>query len=134
MGDSQASMMYALLFFGLPLLGIGAFLSVRRRMLAAHVQTPSVMAVFLVFAAYGALLMIVLAAAFGAWSGMHSLGTAALLLIGMPMLLWQGIRLFRTKGVEAGASIHLRRIIAALSVAFPLICASMLIMASSPSG
>lgn len=126
-------MMYALLFFGLPLLGIGAFLSVRRRMLAAPVQTPSVRAVFLVFAAYGALLMIVLAAAFDVWSGMHSLGLAALLLAGIPMLLWQGIRLFRTKGVDAGASIRLHRIIAALSVAFPLICASVLITASSLS-
>ena len=125
--------MYPLLFFGLPLLGIGIFLSVRRRMLAANVQTPSVMAVFLVLAAYGALLLIAVAAAFDVWSGMHSLGLAALLFAGIPVLLWQGIRLFRSEDID-GASVRLRRVVAALSMVFPLICAAVIIVASGLGG
>lgn len=123
-------MMYPLLFFGLPVLGIGAFLLVRRRMLDAKVQTPSIMAVFLVFTAYGALSMIALAGAFDVWSGMHSLGLAALLFAGIPILSWQGIRLFRAPAVEAEAIVQLRRIVAALSVAFPLACAALIIAVS----
>lgn len=126
-------MMYTLLFTGLPVLGIGAFLLVRRRMLAATVQTPSVMAVFLVFAAYGALLMISVAAAFDVWSGMHSLGLGALLFVGIPILLWQGIRLFRARPAETDATIQFRRTVAALSVAFPLAWAALIIVASQPT-
>jgi ACR3 family arsenite efflux pump ArsB len=122
--------MYAVLFFGLPLLGLGAFLSVRRKMLAANVQIPSVRAVLLVFAAYGALLLIAVAAAFDVWSGMHSLGLAVLLFVGIPMLLWQGIRLFRMERVGGGRNVQLRQVVAALSVAFPLICAAVIIVAS----
>ena len=123
-------MTYAVLFFGLPLLGLGAFLWIRRRMLAANVQTPSVRAVFLVFAAYGALLLIAVAAAFDVWSGMHSLGLAALLFAGIPMLLWQGIRLFRSDSTDGSGNAQLRRVVAALSVAFPLICAAVIIVAA----
>jgi hypothetical protein len=63
------------LFFGLPVLGLGGFLWLRRQMARQAVPDPPTLSLFVVFASYGILLEIAITV-FGRipWSGMHSLG------------------------------------------------------------
>ena len=112
--------MYALLFLGLPAVGVWLFARLCRRMAAAGVPAPPVVALFAVFAAYGAVLLFGVSEAFGVWSGMHSLAAVGLLVVGVPWLLIQGVVLARGRDRTP-----YHRAAAALSLAFPLTLAAL---------
>jgi hypothetical protein len=112
--------MYAVLFLGLPVVGLALYVRVRRRMAAEGIADSPVIPLFLVFASYGAVLLFAVSEAFGVWSGMHSLAAVALVLVAAPWLLIQGILLLRD-----GAPTVYHRATAALSLAFPLVLAAL---------
>ena len=108
--------MYALLFLGLPVVGVWLYLHLCSRMAAEGLGSRPVFSLFAVFAAYGAVLLFSVSAAFGVWSGMHSIAFVGLVVIGVPWLLVQGVRLRRRRGLSA-----YHRAVFALSLAFPLV-------------
>ncbi len=113
LSNDQAQAIYVVLFLGLPVLGVMAFLRLRARMVAA-VESPPVVPFFLLFAAYGALLLYIVSAMFGMWSAMHALGIVVLVFLGVPYFFIQGAFLNRA---ESKSGYH--RIAAMLSFAFP---------------
>jgi hypothetical protein len=64
-----------------PLLGIVVYVLFCRKMLSSGVEMPPVFSYFLLFAIYGAWLIVILTGFFWEWSGMASLGVFFLLLI-----------------------------------------------------
>jgi hypothetical protein len=64
-----------------PLLGVTAFLLLCRKMQRADVQSPPIIAYFILFATFGSWLMVLLTVLFWEWSGMASLGILYLALI-----------------------------------------------------
>ena len=105
---------YSTLFLGFPVLGVWLFRRVCARMAAAGVPEPPVVALFAVFAAYGAVLLFAVSTAFGYWSGMHSVAAVGLVAVGLPWLLVQGVVLWRR-----GRPSPYHRAAAALSLGFP---------------
>jgi TonB family protein len=64
-----------------PLLGIGAYVLLNRRMRRALVPSPPVVSYFILFATFGGWLLVVLTALFWVWSSMASLGVGYLIFI-----------------------------------------------------
>ena len=62
----------------LPIAGIVAFVQLVKRMQREAVPEPPILSLFLLFACYGSLLLVVLTTLFWEWSGMASLGVFAL--------------------------------------------------------
>ena len=108
--------MYATLFLGLPVLGVWMFARLCDRMAAEDVPSRPVASLFVVFAAYGAVLLFAVSSAFRVWSGMHSVAMVGLLFVGVPWLLVQGVALHRQRALSP-----YHRAAAALSLGFPLI-------------
>ena len=63
-----------------PMLGVVAYLFLCHRMLRSRIEMPPLFSYFILFAIYGAWLVVVLTALFWVWSGMASLGLVSLLL------------------------------------------------------
>jgi len=67
--------------FVVPLAGLKLFLSLRERMLEEQIERPPLIPLFIIFATYGGLLVVVLTVLFWRWSGMASLGVFYLVLV-----------------------------------------------------
>ncbi len=78
----------------IPAMGFGAYLLVCRRLFAQGASRFFLAQIFLLFACYGGLLLVLLTSLFWEWSGMASLGTLFLLFIA-PLLLVFVIRNLR---------------------------------------
>ena len=80
--------------FVVPLAGLKVFLSLRERMLERQIERPPVVPLFIIFATYGGLLVVVLTVLFLRWSGMASLGVFYLVLVApIAMMLFRQRRL-----------------------------------------
>ena len=75
-----------------PLLGVTVFALLCRKMQRTHIQSPPFLSYLILFAIFGGWLMVILTALFWQWSGLASLGVAALILVAP----------FVTAGVAAG--------------------------------
>lgn len=124
-GDAWHLVMYGLLFLGLPALGLWLFVRLCQRMAAGGVPEAPVAPLFAVFAAYGAIFLFGVSAAFGVWSGMHSLAALGLCVVALPWLLFQGVRLMRDR---TRSPYH--HAAAVLSLAFPLALGALYVLAT----
>lgn len=70
-----------------PIIGIAAFIELRRRMLLTKIERPPINSFFIILAHYGALLILILTTMFWYWSGMASLGLAYLLFLSPPVMV-----------------------------------------------
>ncbi len=70
----------------IPLVGLLSFLQLKNQMKRENIQNPPTTELFVVFATYGGLLLVVLTALFWQWSGMASLGLFYLIL-GAPIAM-----------------------------------------------
>jgi len=95
--------------------GVWLYQHVCRRMTDTGVPSPPAAQLFAVFAAYGAVLLFAVSAAFGFWSGMHSVAFVGVLFVGVPWLLTQGVRLRQRRNLSP-----YHRATVALSLGFPL--------------
>ena len=101
-----------LIYIVLPILGVVAFLILRRKM-KSSMENPPTLGLFILFVTYGGLLQVALTAIFCFWSGMASLGFAYLIFIA-PVLM--GIIAYRNyqrsalslfhKGMFLGAALY----------------------------
>ena len=64
-----------------PLIGVGIYLRLCRKMWRSQIQSPPFISYFFLFVNFGGCLLIVLTALFWEWSGMASLGFCYLLLV-----------------------------------------------------
>ena len=115
---------YPLLLLGVPVLGGLAFVGLVRRMRAAAVPEPPIVRLLAVFAAYGTLLLFAAAAAFDAWSAVHSLAAGLLLAVGAPWLTVQGL-----VTLVRGVASPYHRAVALLSLAFPAVLVALFLVA-----
>jgi hypothetical protein len=83
--------------FVVPLAGLKVFLSLRERMLERQIERPPVVPLFIIFATYGGLLMVVLTVLFLRWSGMASLGVFYLVLIAPIAMTVLAVMLYRQR-------------------------------------
>ncbi|KAA9327505.1 hypothetical protein F0P96_16110 [Hymenobacter busanensis] len=83
-----------------PLIGLSFFLIIVNRMQRAHVGDAPILELFVVFATYGGLLLIVLTGLFWQWSGMASLGTFYSILGGPVVLAAAAYRLRRKRDIS----------------------------------
>ena len=65
----------------IPIIGIMFFIDLVRKMRFEKVENPPVIELFLIFATYGGLLLVILTSLFWKWSGMASIGTFYLIII-----------------------------------------------------
>jgi len=77
-----------------PLLGMGTYLLLVKRMLREDITNPPIIELFVIFAIYGAVLLIALTSLFWVWSGAASLGTL-FLVFGAPIVM--GFIAYRTR-------------------------------------
>jgi hypothetical protein len=70
----------------IPLMGLLSFLQLKHKMKRENIQNAPTTELFIIFATYGGLLLIVLTALFWQWSGMASLGLFYLIL-GAPIAM-----------------------------------------------
>jgi hypothetical protein len=87
--------------FVVPLAGLKVFLALRGRMLEEHIERPPVIPLFIIFATYGGLLMIVLAVLFWRWSGMASLGLFYLVLVAPVAMTVLAVILYRQRRLSS---------------------------------
>jgi hypothetical protein len=113
---------YQLLFFGLPLLGIAAYAALCRRM-RSSVRRPPYAPMFFIFAAYGAVLLLIVSVICDEWSGSHSFIVWGLVFINAPLLVAQSFLLLWGK-----RSFYDRAVIW-LGFCFPLLLALLIFLA-----
>lgn len=101
-----------------PVAGVFGFLSLRKRMLVAGLDEPPVTAFFLIFAHYGALLVLVLTGLFWYMSGMASLGLFYLILLGPLVMIALAVISFKRR---SHSRYHLAAFV--LAVAYPVLIA-----------
>jgi hypothetical protein len=70
-----------------PAVGLQWFLWLRDDMREEQVENPPIISLFMIFATYGGLLLVILTTFFWYWSGMASLGLAYLLLLAPIVML-----------------------------------------------
>ncbi len=87
----------------LPLIGLFYFIRLRARMKNEEIQNSPIIELFIIFATYGGLLLVVLAALIWKWSGMASLGTFYLIL-GAPVAM--GIIAYRHRKTKRDTKYH----------------------------
>jgi hypothetical protein len=85
-------LIYPLLFFGLPLLGIAAYVALCRRM-RSSVRYPPYAPMFFIFAAYGAVLLFIVSVICNEWSGLLLFSVWCLVFIAAPFLVAQSFLL-----------------------------------------
>ena len=87
--------------FVVPLAGLKVFLSLRERMLEQQIERPPVIPLFIIFATYGGLLVVVLTVLFWRWSGMASLGLFYLVLVAPIAMTVLAIILYRQRRLSS---------------------------------
>lgn len=87
----------------LPLIGLYYFIRLRTRMKKEEIQNAPIIELFIIFATYGGLLLVILTALFWQWSGMASLGTFYLIL-GAPIAM--GIISYRHRKNKMTSEYH----------------------------
>src|SRR4051812_450676 len=95
----SAMMIYPILFLGLPVLGIAAYVGICIRM-AGATPSPPYAPLFFVFAGYGALLLFAVSIACAEWSGMHYVAAAGVIFVGAPWLVIQSAILRSTSSLS----------------------------------
>lgn len=93
-----------IIHLAIPLTGLLSFRRIVRKMKSQDVTDPPTIDLFLVFATYGALLLLVLTILFWKWSGMTSLG-AFYLILGAPVVM--GIIAIRNYKKKEFSTYHL---------------------------
>jgi len=88
-----------------PLVGLLYFLQLRKQMKRENIQNPPTIALFVIFVAYGGLLLVLLTGLFWYWSGMASLGLFFLIFV-MPILM--GIITYRHRHTKFVSKYHWR--------------------------
>jgi|GEM_PF-4787996 len=90
----------ACIYFVIPIIGALYFIHLRDKMIKEETQNPPVIALLLVFAIYGILLLTILTALFGEWSGFASLGMIFITLIAPILMAFISVRLQLNKGLS----------------------------------
>ena len=84
----------------LPLLGLVVFWLLRRKMLREKVKYAPVIDLFLIFATYGGLLLVVYTTYWWKWSGMASIGAAYLVVLAPIVMLVIGYRQYSNRSLS----------------------------------
>ena len=87
----------------IPLFGLLFFLHLRNRMKNDNIQNKPEVELFIIFATYGGLLLVILTELFWNWSGMASLGTFYLIL-GAPIVM--GLIFYRHRHTRHNSKYH----------------------------
>ncbi len=72
----------------IPLMGFIYFLSIKKRMKNENVVDAPTVELFIIFATYGGLILVLLTNIFWLWSGLASLGTFYLILFAPFVMIW----------------------------------------------
>jgi hypothetical protein len=80
-----------------PLAGLRIFFWLRDQMRAKQIERPPIVPLFIIFATYGGLLMVVLTVLVWRWSGMASLGLAYLVLLAPIVMTVLAVMLYRQR-------------------------------------
>ncbi len=127
MNDHVPPAVSLLLLIALPILAAWGFLYGRRRLIASGLPDPPIVRFFVVLCAYTTLLLLGVSHGSGRWSALHSVAAALLVVPFTPWLVVQGsVTLVR------GASSPWHRVIAALSLAFPLVLVGVYFLIVAP--
>jgi hypothetical protein len=92
-----------IIYLILPVTGLLCFLRLRRKMETVKIPKAPIVELFIIFASYGGLLLVVLTALFLQWSGMASFGMFYLIL-GAPVVM--GIIAFRHRRTKLISIYH----------------------------
>lgn len=105
--------------FLVPIIGLLYFLRLRNQMIQSQITNPPVLELFLVFAIYGVLLILLLTALFWEWSAAALLGTLFSIFIAPILMAFISVRL---KMAKPSTSYHLALQKAAVYyfIAFPI--------------
>ncbi len=95
----------------IPVIGVIIFLHVKKKMEVIKIENPPLIEIFVIFATYGGLLLVLLTSFFWQWSAMASLG-AFYLLIGAPILM--AVILYRLKKTKSLSTFHRMAFLSAL--------------------
>jgi len=87
----------------LPLIGLFYFIRLRTRMKKEEIQNAPIIELFIIFATYGGLLLVVLTTLLWKWSGMASLGSFYLIL-GAPIAM--GTIAYRHRKIKKDSKYH----------------------------
>ena len=87
----------------LPLIGLFYFIRLRTRMKKEEIQNAPIIELFIIFATYGGLLLVVLTTLLWKWSGMASLGSFYLILVA-PIAM--GIIAYRHRKTKKDSKYH----------------------------
>lgn len=87
----------------LPLIGLFYFIRLRTRMRKENIQNAPIIELFIIFATYGGLLLVILTTLLWKWSGMASLGSFYLIL-GAPIAM--GIIAYRHRKTKKDSKYH----------------------------
>ena len=91
------------IYFIIPLTGLLFFLQLKKRMKRENVQNRPTVELFIIFATYGGLILVVLIELFWYWSGMASLGIFYLI-FGAPIVM--GIIAYRHRHTRTISKYH----------------------------
>lgn len=89
-----------LIHLAVPAAGLQWFMWLRDDMREEQIESPPVFPLFIVFATYGGLLLVILTSFFWYWSGMASLGLAYLLFLAPIVMLVIGWRLYPQRNLS----------------------------------
>lgn len=87
----------------LPLIGLIFFIRLRAKMKKEEIQNAPIIELFIIFATYGGLLLVILTTLLWKWSGMASLGSFYLIL-GAPIVM--GIIAYRHRKTKKDSKYH----------------------------
>ena len=90
----------ALIHLVVPAAGVLWYLSIVRRMKNQQIKDPPVISLFIIFATWGSLLILVLTSFFWYWSGMATLGFAYLVLLAPIVMSVLAVRMFLRRKIS----------------------------------
>jgi len=92
-----------IIYFIIPLSGLLFFLQLKKRMKRENVQNRPTIELFIIFATYGGVILVVLTDLFWYWSGMASLGVFYLI-FGAPIVM--GVIAYRHRHIRTISKYH----------------------------
>jgi drug/metabolite transporter (DMT)-like permease len=93
----RSELIGVLINLGLPFAGLLTFMWVRYEMRAAQIEQPPTVSLFILFATYGGLLVMVLTMFFWYWSGMATLGFLYLVFVAPIVTIILAVILYRQR-------------------------------------